>query len=367
MFLTTQPKTSWPSALIAVMFAGAFALTVGLTGCGRDDKTDSRRGAIRAEGTRAASEAILPQSQSADPSSASSDPASESSLSDPSREVTYEEAEATYYDGNYAAAKELFTRYTDRKSENPWGFYMLGLSAWKSGDCESAESAFERSLALDSLHVKSYLNLSRVLLDTQRPDEALEKIDCALAIDPESNVAYRLRGRALRQQGHLEDAILAYRRALALDNEDAWAMNNLALILIEEKRFDQALSPLARAVEIENDIPIFWNNLGMALEGMGRFRAAEDAYQSAIDADPSYFKASSNLTRVASVQEETGLEPVDLGAVARSFVEEIAGWKEELAVRTESEFVGPLPDASTALADSIVVRDTPEANGEPQP
>jgi tetratricopeptide (TPR) repeat protein len=367
MFLTLKPKTSWPATAIPLMFAGALTLSFALTGCGRGDKSDSRHTALRAESTRSASDVIMSESQGIETTPTAGDPTREGSMSDPSREATYEEAEATYTEGNYAAAMELFARYTERKSENPWGYYMLGLSAWKAGDCDRAERAFEQSLALDSLHVKSYLNLSRVLLDAQRPDEALKKIDRALAIEPGSNVAYRLRGRALRQQGHLEDALVAYRRALVLDNEDAWAMNNLALILIEEKRFDEALPPLARAVELEKGIPIFRNNLGMALEGTGRFRAAEEAYQSAIDVDPSYFKASNNLSRVASVQEGPGLAPVDLEAIARSFVEEIAGWKEELAVRTEPEIMGPVKIPSEAAADTVVVRDTPAADGEQQP
>ncbi len=368
MFLTRNLKTPWSvAAAMPLLIAGALALSVATTGCGRDEKADSQHTAFRVGSTRSASEVTVTNPQASDMTPTPGDPAQAASVSEPSKEVTYEEAEATYYEGNYPAAMELFTRYTERKSENPWGYYMLGLSAWKAGDCDRAERAFEQTLALDSLHVKSYLNLSRVLLDTQRPDEALKKIDRALAIDPRSSVAYRLQGRALRQQGHLEDAILAYRRALALDNEDAWAMNNLALILIEERLYDQALPPLARAVELQSDIPIFRNNLGMALEGTGRFRAAGEAYQAAIDADPSYFKASNNLGRVASVEEEPGLEPVDLGAIARSFVEEMANWKEELAVRTDHDVMGPVEDPSTTGADSVVVRETPAANGEQQP
>src|SRR5262245_1668788 len=37
--------------------------------------------------------------------------------------VTYESAEAAYSAGRYPEAVELFTTYTERKPENPWGFY----------------------------------------------------------------------------------------------------------------------------------------------------------------------------------------------------------------------------------------------------
>ena len=77
--------------------------------------------------------------------------------------VAYEDAEAAYNNRQYATAVQLFTIYTANKDQNPWGFYMLGLSAWKAGDNEYAEEAFEKSLALAPGHVKSLLNLSRVL------------------------------------------------------------------------------------------------------------------------------------------------------------------------------------------------------------
>jgi Flp pilus assembly protein TadD len=261
------------------------------------------------------------------------------SVPEPPREVTYEEAEAAFDDRRYSHAVELFTIYTDRKSENPWGFYMLGLSAWKAGEVETAENAFRRALELDERHVKSMLNLGRVFLDTHRPQEAMAQFDAALTIDPESNVVYRLRGRAFRQLGEKNEAVTAYRKAIQIDNDDVWSMNNLGLMYIEEELFDKALPPLARAVELNGDIPIFLNNLGMALEGIGHFRAAEEAYRSAITADPSYDKAVTNLARVEDVIEDPGLEPVDLDVVATSFIDEIKSWSDTTLGAMKSDSV----------------------------
>jgi Flp pilus assembly protein TadD len=246
---------------------------------------------------------------------------------EPPKEVTYGEAEAVFHAGRYGEAADLFARYTERKSENPWGFYMLGLSAWKAGDNEQAELAFEQSLELDQRHVKSYLSLSRVLLDTSRPAEVLTRIEEALAVDSESSVAYRLKGRACYQLGRSDEAIEAYRRAIQLDTQDAWSMNNLALVYIEEGRFEEALPPLARAVEIKNDVAVFRNNLGMALERTGHIRAAEQAYESAVAIDDSYDNATANLARISEVVEDSGVEPVDLAAIAQGFVDEIESWK----------------------------------------
>ncbi len=266
------------------------------------------------------------------------------------REVTYQEAETAFLDKQYDQAVDLFTRYTERKSENPWGFYMLGLSARKAKDFDKAEDAFGQALALDQRHVKSWINLSRVLLDTDRPAEALSKIDEALALDPESNAAYRLQGRAYHQLGQKENALDAYRRAIRIDAQDAWSMNNLALIHIEQGRFEEALPPLARAVELRSDIAVFFNNLGMALERSGHFRDAAEAYEAALSLDGSYEKASANFARVDVVLEDPTLEPVDLAVVARRFVDEIDSWN-EVAVASEQ------PDFAGQQADVVAVSD----------
>jgi len=270
---------------------------------------------------------------------------------EPPREVTFEEAEAAYNERRYDDAVDLFTRYTGRKSENPWGHYMLGLSAWKAGDYEIAENAFQKSLDLDPKHAKSWINLGRVLLDTERPGEAFAAIDEALALDPQSNAAYRLRGRAYDQMGQPQRAVDMYRKAIQIDDQDAWAMNNMALIFIEQGLFYDALPPLARAIEIRSDVPAFHNNMGMALEHTGHYRAAEEAYAAAVALNDSYGKAVDNLARVEEVVEEPGYEPVDFAALAQNFADEIVRWE----------------IAETSPADSIVAEHTvsvPDTTGK---
>jgi len=262
-------------------------------------------------------------------------------------EVTYEEAETAFFEKRYGEALEMFTQYTQRKPENPWGHYMKGLSAWKDGELDTARQAFERALELDPLHVKSWINLSRVLLDGGKPGDALAGINEALAIDPGSNAAIRLRGRACHQLGRLEEAEEAYRQAIRIDDQDAWSMNNLGLLLIEEERFDEALPPLARAVQLRDDIAVFRNNLGMALEHTGHFLAARDVYRAAIDIDKSSEKASLNYSRVEGVIEDPGLLPVNIENLAAIFMDEIE-------MRTGAETSVEQPGKLGSDANSIV-------------
>jgi tetratricopeptide (TPR) repeat protein len=219
--------------------------------------------------------------------------------------VSFGDGEAAYRAMKYGDATAIFEQYTGQRANNAWGHYMLGLSAWKSGDLAKSERAFEKALTIDPHHVKSLVNLSRVLIDQKRHDEALVRLTRAADVDPESIQVYRLLGRTYHTQGKRDEAVDAYRRAIELNELDAWSMNNLGLLFLETQRADEALPLLAKAVALRQDVPAFHNNLGMALEHAGRFSEAATAYKGALAADPRYEKAKRNLARVEAIYGES--------------------------------------------------------------
>jgi tetratricopeptide (TPR) repeat protein len=235
--------------------------------------------------------------------------------------VSFADAEAAYQSKNYGEATELFEQYTERRPDNPWGHYMLGLSAWKSGDLVKSEESFETALRIDPVHMKSLVNLSRVLIEQKRYDDAIVKLTAAGEVDPESATVPRLMARAHSAKGDFEQAVDAYRRAIALDGSDAWSMNNLGLLYLEHGFVEDALAYLAKAVQMKENVAAFHNNLGMALEHQGRFAAAATSYKGALIADPGYKKAKQNLARVEAVKSGPE-EPFDLAALARGTEED---------------------------------------------
>src|ERR1041385_8247534 len=109
--------------------------------------------------------------------------------------VSFESAKSAYTEKRYGDAVQLFTAYTAEQPGNVWGQYMLGLSAWRTGDRDGAVRAFTRALEIDSTHAKSRLNLSRVLIEQGKTQEALPHVEATLASDSTSGEAYRLLGR----------------------------------------------------------------------------------------------------------------------------------------------------------------------------
>ena len=115
--------------------------------------------------------------------------------------VTFADGEAAYQAKKYGDATAIFERYIEQRPKNTWGHYMLGLSAWKSGDLAKAEKAFEQALAIDPDHVKSLVNLSRVFIEQKKHDEAIDRLTRAAELEPESMQVHRLLGRTYQAQG----------------------------------------------------------------------------------------------------------------------------------------------------------------------
>ena len=243
--------------------------------------------------------------------------------------ASYSDAESLFGDKRYEEAAELFTAYTEQHPDNPWGHYMRGLSSWKAGDPSQAEAAFALALTIDPYHVKSLVNLSRVLIEEHRADEALDRLMVAREADPASSTVHRMLGRVYHAQDEVDDAMEAYRHAITLDDSDAWSMNNLGLLLLEQGYAEEAVPSLARAVELRQDLPAFHNNLGMALEHTGRFSAATDAYDTALVVAPGHDRAWTNFTRVEKVTQDATVEPFNLETAADQFVEDMKNWKDQ--------------------------------------
>jgi Flp pilus assembly protein TadD len=254
--------------------------------------------------------------------------------------VSFVDGEAAFQAKKYSDATTIFERYVVQRPKNPWGHYMLGLSAWKGGDFAKAEQAFQMALSLDPQHAKSLTNLSRLFIEQKRLDEAVDTLTRAADAEPDSVEVQRLLGRTYREQGKTEEAVAAYRRAIELNELDAWSMNNLGLLLLGTQRAEEALPLFAKAAELKENEPVFQNNLGMALEHTGRFKAAAAAYKGALAADPGYGKAKLNLARVEAVKggPEEPFEVAKTEKVEKAEVEKpVKGAGEDTAIAGDEQ------------------------------
>ena len=280
------------------------------------------------------------------PSTEATLPASDSSPGGPggvpvsaaaSRRVTYEEAEGVFREKRYAESVELFTAYVERVPANPWGHYMLGISAWRAGDHGLAERSLRATLELSPGHEKGTLNLARVLLEQGRSSEALELAEALVKKSPDLSDGWRVLGNVQAELGRRDDAEESYIRAVVLDPGDAWTLNNLGLLRIQAGDPQGALGPLARATELQPGVALFQNNYGAALERGGYLTEAVTAFQAALNADPDHEKARVSLARVQERGPSSPLLSAELEELTGDFDAELRRWRETVARRHEEE------------------------------
>ena len=332
------------------------ALTLIWTGCGSDKEEVSEDNVTlkvrenRTEKKEAVEEAAPVTDSITAPEYAEPEPAEEKI----EREVSYGEAEDAYFGQDYEEAVKLFTAYTEQNSENPWGHYMLALTAWKMEDYQVAEESFTRALELDPEHLKSRINLSRVYLDTGRAGEAIDILEKIIGEEPVYADAYHLAGRAYRQLGETDKAVDSYRKAIQIDNSHVWAMNNLGLIYIREGEFEKALAPLARAAVLRDDIAVIQNNLGIVLESTGHYREAGNAYAAAVNLDKSHDRAYNSLCRVELLQESPETAQIDLAEIAEAFINGINSQVEGTEEVAEATVPVPAESSPDAAAQDLM-------------
>ena len=134
---------------------------------------------------------------------------------------SFADGEAAYRARKFGEATAIFEGYVARRPNNPWGHYMVGLSAWKNGEPAKSEQAFEQALSLDGSHMKSLVNESRLFIDQKRYDDAIDRLTRASMVDPDSAEVFRLLGRTYTAKGDTENATAALARARELRQEQA--------------------------------------------------------------------------------------------------------------------------------------------------
>jgi Tfp pilus assembly protein PilF len=162
----------------------------------------------------------------------------------------------------------------------------------------------------DEAAAKAYYNCGRELLDLGRPGEALECLDRAISLRPDSADFYNYRGIVLKSLGRFDEAVACYDQALK------W-----------RPFFVQA-----------------FNNRGNALKELGRIEEALASYKQAVTVDPGYARGHHNLA----------LCHLLMGDFARGWQEYEWRWKEAQSEKDRRELAQPLWLGNESLAGKTI-------------
>ena len=171
----------------------------------------------------------------------------------------------------------------------------LDLPHWRS-----SETLWRRALDVTSRNWVAHYVLGLTLASQQRPSEAVEQFESALAIRPGHPESHYNLGKALDNLGRQTEAMEHYRAALRTRPDYVDARNNLGISLAREGRTDEAIASFREALRLNPGHAKAHNNLGMALMDRGEVREAAREFGEALRLKPDYATARTNLQRANS-------------------------------------------------------------------
>lgn len=213
------------------------------------------------------------------------------------------------------------------------------LDIWQNGDVSKWEAvAFEivKEILIERLgylpdqsietQVLKIIDKIEDHLENNQLDQALSECELAIQMKPDFAIAYNYRGEIYDEMEQLENAIINYQKAIELDPEFQSAWENMLSVEAEltEKFEESAVKQyLDQALEYAyNDEPekafaacetakpsmpsiaVAYNYLGLILQTLNEFESAIDAYLKAIQLNPRFYAARSNLASARISWEE---------------------------------------------------------------
>lgn len=165
--------------------------------------------------------------------------------------------------------------------------YLLASYFWATDD-RRCLPMIEVCLRNNSIHDDHWAyNLWGIVLLESSPEEAAAKFQRAIALDPEFDLPYRNWGRLLINQDKPAEAVATLEKALEL-RPDAVSYSNLGFALLVNHRASDAFENLQRAIELEPRLPNAWLSLGKYYADRKETAKALDMMREAILVSPDF-------------------------------------------------------------------------------
>jgi len=166
----------------------------------------------------------------------------------------------------------------------------LGLMLAKTGQPEAeqflrAAISLKPTAKIEEGHARAWLSLAHVL-ESGKPDEAIEAYKQAAALEPKNPEPRLSAGLLLERENHFADAEEQYKAALAIDPASSEALTGLANIYMRGQRFADAGEVLHKLVSLHPDDAAAHMQLGRMLAAAGKDDEAITELQTAAKLAP---------------------------------------------------------------------------------
>ena len=214
---------------------------------------------------------------------------------------------AAHKAGNMPEAERLYRVFLETHPDHADACALLGVAVGVRGDFPEAIEWVDKAVALDPNSAILFFHQGTVLSTAQKIPEAVAAFRRAVELQPDMpQMRYNL-ANTLRANGDWQGAIAQYREVLRHDAKFLDAYNNLALSLAHEKAYDEAMSFATQAVALDPAFGDGWLTVSNVAEKLKDYDVAVGAGKRAVELMPhnhySWFGYGVALNRVNRDEE----------------------------------------------------------------
>ncbi len=167
--------------------------------------------------------------------------------------------------GRLAEAEKAYREVLTHDSNQPDALHMLGVLSGQAGQLDVAVELIQQAVRIKPDSALALFNLGTTLAKRRQFDEAIVVFRQSIRLHPHyADACYNL-GNALRETERLDEAIVAFQQALRIKPDHAEALNNLATTLKRMGQLDEAIEALRQAIRLKPDYVDAHCNLVFAL------------------------------------------------------------------------------------------------------
>jgi Tfp pilus assembly protein PilF len=225
-----------------------------------------------------------PTSQSPQPSASAPAPSAPKSSDDNLVRDAIKKGEAALKAGDFKEAQRLFVGILDRRPNHARAKAYLGVCLENLGDKDGAEKKYREALVAAPDLVDAALNLSALLIDSGRSDQAVAVLRAGLKAAPSDAQLHANLGHALSASDKAS-AMEEFRLSLKIDDNPQTRLA-LAALLREANKKDEAIAEIKKALAAAGTNREILGSIGDAFARNGAYGECVAAFDKAIGAGP---------------------------------------------------------------------------------
>jgi len=206
--------------------------------------------------------------------------------------------------GRLQESEHLLQQILQQQPDHAFALHLLGVIAHQVGKQVLSTELIQKAIRFNGNVALFHANLSEILRQQKRLDEAVAHGERAVALEPRMAMAHSNLGVAYYDRKEYGRAEACQQRALAIAPNFAPALNNMGSIQRERKHKDGALIWYRKAIDAAPDYLEPLNNYGALVLEDDRTREASEALNKALRINPNYPEAICNMGGVHLALEE---------------------------------------------------------------